>query len=169
MFEFKLYYYKHQFVTVDRTLELYFQGCDIRCHGCQNEALWEQDEEHLRDVSDILNELKDYVPIAKCIHILGGEPLKQDFDAMTAFLKELREMFPNTPIYFFTGYNYNEATVHNFNSLPQFQYVDAVKVGSYREDALNISKHIDPVLGIALASTNQRGIRISHGKKKEEE
>lgn len=158
-----LYYWKHQFVTVDRTLELYFQGCDIRCSNCQNQILWDQDSEHFKSIDSILNELKDYAPIAKSIHILGGEPLCQNFRAMTDLLKALKETFPKSPIYFFTGNDMTEDDVHNFRLYPQFQYVDAVKVGSYREDCLNISKSIDPVLGIALASTNQRGIRIRHG------
>lgn len=160
---YKLYYYKHQFITVDRTLELYFQGCSIRCKDCQNSFLWDQDEECLKSYTAILSELKDYPPIAKAVHILGGEPLNQEDRTMTLFLKYLKDMFPKTPVYLFTGYDLNEEAVNNFKIYPQFQYVDAVKVGPFDENDLNINKTIDPILGIALASNNQRGIRINHG------
>ena len=157
----RLHFYKHQFVTVDRTLELYFQGCTIRCNGCQNSELWEKDSSHLVEVEDILDQIKDYVPIARVIHILGGEPMNQDYGTMTILLQKIRKMFSaKVPIYFFTGYTFTDEEVHDFYRFPQFRYVNAVKVGNYKEDELNINKAIDPVLGIALASLNQKGLKV---------
>ena len=80
--EDKLFYHKHQFVPKDRTLELYFTGCSIKCKNCQNYFLQERNEENTRIISvqELISELQDYPSITRQVHILGGEPLEQNLE-----------------------------------------------------------------------------------------
>jgi organic radical activating enzyme len=63
----KLFYHKHQFVPLDRTLELYFSGCSLKCPGCHNSFLQERTSENTREVSvgEILCEIEDYDRMTK--------------------------------------------------------------------------------------------------------
>lgn len=150
-----LRYYKHQFVPFDRTLELYFVGCSHRCPGCQNEFLQDPDFEETRDVDavEIVRELLEYVPIAKQVHILGGEPLEQDRTALVELLFLLKETgFKN--IVLFTGTTLDPEKVTKEDEL--FRYVDFVKYGSYDASLPNYKKTPDEKTGIVLATTNQK-------------
>ena len=152
-----LAYYKHQFVASDRTLELYFVGCNFECPGCQNQFLWLTNEETRYITPDsICEELTDYVEIAKQVHILGGEPLMQPVKALEELFHKLREMgFKN--IILFTGYEFDEKTLKE-QSL--FKNIDFIKMGRYDRDKPNTEKIPDKNTGIILATTNQRIVPI---------
>lgn len=157
----KLFYHKHQFIPKDRTLELYFTGCSIKCKNCQNYFLQERNEENTRIISvqQLISELQDYPSITRQIHILGGEPLEQNLEVLSDLLKELRKMkFQN--IILFTGYNINTQYVKEKMFL--FQYCDYVKTGNYDESQLNIEKTLIPGgPAFPLASKNQTFIEIN--------
>lgn len=163
----KLYYYKHQFVPLDRTLELYFSGCSLRCSGCHNSFLQERTSENTRKVSvgDILCEIEDYVSIASQVHILGGEPLEQDHKALSLFLEELRKKgFKN--IILFTGWDFPQSYLEKEWDL--FKHCDYVKTGHYDENQLNTSKTLIPDSpAFPLASKNQTFIKVNKIKKEE--
>ena len=138
-----LYYHKHQFIPVDRTLELYFTGCSIKCKNCQNYFLQERNKENTRilTVEELISELKDYPFITKQVHILGGEPLEQDLVILSNLLKELRKMKFHD-IILFTGYNLSLQDIKEKMFL--FQYCDYVKIGNYDESQLNTEKELIP-------------------------
>ena len=159
--EDKLFYHKHQFIPTDRTLELYFTGCSIRCNNCQNYFLQERNKENTRiiTVQDLISELQDYPSITKQVHILGGEPLEQNLEVLSNLLKELRKMkFQN--IILFTGYNLTNQDVKEKMFL--FQYCDYIKTGNYDESQLNKEKTlISDGPSFPLASKNQTFIKIN--------
>ena len=157
----KLYYHKHQFVPLDKTLEIYFSGCSLRCPNCHNAFLQERTKENCKEVSssEILEELKDYVDIATQVHILGGEPLEQDLNELSSLLKGLRELgYKN--IILFTGWDFPHSFIEKNWSL--FQHCDFVKTGHYDESQPNTEKTLLPDSpGFPLASKNQTFIKIN--------
>lgn len=155
-----LAYHKHQFSSVDRTLELYFAGCHHNCPDCQNKELQVQSIETCRWLTPIgvCAELFDYVGIAKQVHILGGEPLEQPVNAineLTFLLKELG--FKN--IILFTGSIIPKEFITKSNKV--FEHVDYVKTGPYDKTKPNIEKIPDTETGIILASTNQKIYKVT--------
>lgn len=152
-------YHKHQFTSVDRTLELYFAGCHHNCTGCQNKELQVQSIETCKWVTpiEICASLYDYVGVAKQVHILGGEPLEQSSNALYELTFLLKEMgFKN--IILFTGNVIPEEYICKENKI--FEYVDYVKTGPYIESLPNTEKLADPNTGIVLASTNQKIYKV---------
>jgi anaerobic ribonucleoside-triphosphate reductase activating protein len=55
---------------------VFFQGCDLRCKGCQNPSTWDIKAGEQVCVEDLANLLKKEV-INRKITISGGEPLMQ--------------------------------------------------------------------------------------------
>jgi organic radical activating enzyme len=107
---------------------------------------------------EILQELKDYVGFTSQIHILGGEPLEQNFNELSSFLKGLREMgFTN--IILFTGWDFPYSYVEKNWEL--FQHCDYIKIGHYDSSQPNTSKALIPdAPPFALASKNQTFIKV---------
>ena len=159
-----LFYYKHQFVPLDRTLELYFTGCSLKCPKCHNEFLQERNKENSREVSyeDILNELKDYRGITSQVHILGGEPLEQNLEELSLLLKGLKEN-GFQKIILFTGWDFPISFVKKNWFL--FQHCDYIKTGHFDESQLNIEKTLLPNMPFPLASKNQSFIKVSEIEK----
>lgn len=155
-----LAYHKHQFSSVDRTLELYFAGCHHNCPDCQNKELQVQSIETCKWTTPIsvCAELFDYVGIAKQVHILGGEPLEQPVNAINELTFLLKEMgFKN--IILFTGSIIPKEFITKSNKV--FEHVDYVKTGPYDKTNPNIEKIPDTETGIILASTNQKIYKVT--------
>lgn len=161
-----LYYHKHQFIPLDRTLELYFTGCSLKCPNCHNEFLQERTKENSKELSskEILSELKDYKGICSQIHILGGEPLEQDLKELSTLLRELKENLGNFELILFTGWDFPYSFVEKNWFL--FKYCDYIKVGHYDENQKNIDKTLIPdAPAFALASKNQKFIKVNKEEK----
>lgn len=56
--------------------DLFLQGCDIHCHGCQNKSTWDITKGIEIDIDYLVSELKNNMKNKK-ITITGGEPLYQ--------------------------------------------------------------------------------------------
>lgn len=155
-----LYYYKHQFVPSDRTLELYFTGCSLKCPNCQNEFLQERKDDNTREVSfkDILKELEDYKGITKQVHILGGEPLEQNLEELGLLLKGLKEDLELPNIIFFTGWDLPSSFIKSHKFL--FQHCSFIKTGHYDENQKNRDKTLLPGMPFPLATTNQSFVKV---------
>lgn len=154
-----LYYFKHQFVPVDRILEIYFVGCHNNCKGCHNCQLQDRNFKSTRIITptEILMEVIVYKNIAKQVHILGGEPLEQPTQSIIEFTDLLKSSgFKNITL--FTGSKIEESDITRSN--PIFRNVDYVKIGRYDETQLNTKKIKDKYLGITLASLNQKVITL---------
>jgi organic radical activating enzyme len=157
-----LFYHKHQFVPLDRTLELYFTGCSLKCPNCHNAFLQERTKENSRELSvgEIIEELRDYVGVCSQVHILGGEPMEQNLNEMSELLKALREELGFTSIILFTGWDFPYSFVEKNWFL--FQYCDYIKIGHYDENQKNDEKELIPNSpAFPLASKNQSFIRVN--------
>ena len=157
MCEQGLYYYGSRFVPADRALELYMKGCIIKCEGCQNKEL--QEINYLIDKpvlpDSIVSTLVDYKDVHKRVDIIGGEPTLQSSYYMEILTKLLKENgFKN--IVFFTGRYFNEKQVKSC-IYPAWKYCDYVKVGPYIQGD---ESYIEPLLGLKLASRNQKVFKV---------
>ena len=149
----KLYYHKHQFVPLDKTLEIYFSGCSLRCPNCHNAFLQERTKENCKEVSssEILEELKDYVDIATQIHILGGEPLcNENIHGVIDVCREFKGVYPNKKIYMWSGYSFEQLNEVQKGVL---RYIDILVDGRFEEDKKNLSLRL-------RGSSNQRIIDV---------
>jgi len=111
-------------------LSFYTQGCPIRCEGCHNYEMWDENGGH-EFTPDILDRIikglhKNGVNRTFCI--LGGEPLSTQNAFLTALLvSTVREKSPDTPIWVWSGYSMEQligsssahvkAVLHKINGL----------------------------------------------------
>lgn len=133
-------------------LEVFFAGCSMRCEGCFNEKLWDSKIGERMYAQEMVDKIRPYFPIAKQIHLLGGEPLEQDHGQLKLFLSQLRSAISlfgegrAIPIVLFTGKTFSEVP-RDFMKM-----ADYVKIGSYDK---RLGESEETVLGFSLASANQ--------------
>ena len=92
-------------------ISFYTQGCPHHCPGCHNPETWNFDggKEFKPDlIDDILKGLTAQ-DIERSFCILGGEPLcGENLFLTTLLVKTVKEQKPDTKIYIWTGYTYEE-------------------------------------------------------------
>lgn len=92
-------------------VSFYTQGCPHHCPGCHNPETWNFDggKEFKPDlIDDILKGLTAQ-DIERSFCILGGEPLcGENLFLTTLLVKTVKEQKPDTKIYIWTGYTYEE-------------------------------------------------------------
>lgn len=93
------------------SLTFFTQGCPHHCPGCHNPNSWSFDggeeftPDTLQEIIDGLHENNIDRPLC----IMGGEPLCQENLFLVALIvKEVKEKFPDTLIYIWTGYLYED-------------------------------------------------------------
>lgn len=59
-------------------LDVFFQGCSMKCPGCQNSELQNFEGGFFYDTKNIYKHLKKYKDFYQSVVFLGGEPLEQD-------------------------------------------------------------------------------------------
>lgn len=93
-------------------ISLFVSGCTHHCKNCFNQVAWDFhygqpfDEEIQQK---ILKELaSDYIA---GLSLLGGEPLEpQNQRALLPFIQKVKSLYPNKPIWCYTGYTLDEAS-----------------------------------------------------------
>lgn len=98
---------------------VFFQGCDLRCDGCQNPSTWDIAKGTETDTAELAELLRREV-VNKKITISGGEPLMQ-----TEALIELVKMLPEFNIVVYTG--------HEMQDVPEelLKHIDYIKTGAF--------------------------------------
>lgn len=134
--------------------------CDFKCDRdcgrqiCQNAELAHQDNIHTGDDYLINRYLKN--PISKAIVFGGLEPFDQ-WQELFNFIQKLRMQYGcKDPVVIYTGYTEQEidGQLRFLMSMPNI----IVKFGRFIPDQ---QPHMDPVLGVNLASDNQYARQIS--------
>ena len=82
---------------------VFFQGCDLRCKGCQNPSTWEMKNGTEMTTDELVTILKKEV-VNKKVTFSGGEPLMQ-VDALIDIVKKLEGF----DIAVYTGHEFKEA------------------------------------------------------------
>ena len=120
---------------------VFFQGCDLRCKGCQNPSTWEMKNGTEITTDELVTLLKKEV-VNKKVTFSGGEPLMQ-VDAIIDIVKKLSDF----DIAVYTG--------HEFEEVPQelLNKITYIKTGSFKEE---LKSSIRPYVG----STNQEFRRV---------
>lgn len=121
---------------------IYFSGCagfnGKHCDGCFNHELWDFKSGKPFD-DKAKEEFFSYIADehVKAVSILGGEPMQQG-TALAHLLKEIKETFPNKPIWLWTGY-YKEQLNKDYQH-EILSYVDYLIDGPFEKDksGLNI-------------------------------
>lgn len=113
------------------TFTIWFAGCTHGCKGCQNTVLWDKNN-GTHFTSEELLELvltETQKTNIKSVTLLGGEPLQQDINELSALCAELNLV--GKTIWVYTGYTYDEAR----EIAPQiFEFIDYIKCGKYEEE-----------------------------------
>lgn len=128
--------------------------CDRECgrNVCQNGTLANQPSIEVDRASLCRRYLKN--KITKAIVFGGLEPLDQ-FEDILYIIGYLRCNFCSDDIVIYTGYNKNEIQ-DKINILKEYSNI-VVKYGRFIPDQ---EPHLDPVLGVNLASDNQYAERL---------
>lgn len=142
-------------------LTFFVQGCPFRCLGCHNPHTWDFDggeEFTVKVIDDILSGLSAN-GIERSFCIMGGEPLCQENLFLTTLIvKTVKENKPDTKIYLWTGYLYEDLIAQNNNKVNYIlNNIDCLIDGPYKQEYRNIT---NPMIG----STNQRIIDLTKYK-----
>lgn len=120
---------------------VFFQGCDVRCKGCQNPSTWEMKNGTEMTTDELVVILKKEV-VNKKVTFSGGEPLMQ-VDALIDVVKKLQ------------GFDIAVYTGHEFGEVPQelLDNIKYIKTGSFKEE---LKSTVKPYVG----SINQEFRRV---------
>ena len=150
-----------------KTFEIYLSGCKGKyfnnsktrqhCNGCHNAESWNfksgQDwQSHYQDKIKPTLSLSKQSNLLKNIWILGGEPLDQDPRELYTLLNNLKQNYPDTKLWLWTGYSLEWVL-----SSPQYKevlkFIDYIKVGHFDID--NKSSHYIQQFDITLQSDQE--------------
>ena len=136
------------------SMTIIFPYCTFKCGKdyCQNSSLAKTPIIEI-SIDDLVNRYINN-PITEAVVMQGLEPF-DSWNDLKEFVQKLRE-YNNDDIVIYTGYNKDEI-IEKINELSKYTNI-IVKFGRYIP---NQEKHYDEVLGVYLASSNQRGEKIS--------
>ena len=132
------------------------QGCPHQCHGCQNPQTWDF-EGGIEFTPNVLDEIIEGLTaqgIKRNLCIMGGEPLCAENEFLTLLvIKTVKEKLPETPVYIWTGYTYEELQRKSNNIVQILDLADYLIDGPYIENLRDITLHM-------RGSSNQRIINL---------
>lgn len=127
--------------------------CSRGCKDCQNDKL-KGTKPYEVEPSNIVYQYMS-LPIVHAVVFGGLEPM-EDIDNIVEWIKAFRQQ-TNDDIVIYTGDNIDSERVKNFISLVKEYPNIIIKAGAYYPGD---EPHVDSVLGIKLASNNQKAYRI---------
>ena len=139
-------------------VSFFTQGCPHHCPGCHNPETWDfnRGKEFTNDTLQEILEALTAQNIHRDLCIMGGEPLCQENAFLTRLIiQEVRKHVPNTKIYIWSGYTYEELkSCGNPHIVDSLREADILIDGPYIEAERDITL---PMRG----SRNQRIIDLS--------
>ena len=137
-------------------VSFFTQGCPHHCHNCHNPQTWdfEGGKEFHPELLDEIVEALTANGIERSLCIMGGEPLCSENEFLTLLvIKTVKEKLPNTPIYIWTGYFYEELLKKGGHMDQILGMADYLIDGPYIEDLRDITLEM-------RGSSNQRIIKL---------
>ena len=136
------------------SMTIIFPYCTFKCGKdyCQNSSLAKTPIIEI-SIDDLVNRYINN-PITEAVVMQGLEPF-DSWNDLKEFVHKLRE-YNNDDIVIYTGYNKDEVSKY-IEELSVYPNI-IIKFGRYIP---NQDGHYDEVLGVYLASSNQRGEKIS--------
>lgn len=139
------------------------QGCPHQCHGCHNPQTWDF-EGGIEFTPNVLDEIIEGLTaqgIQRSLCIMGGEPLCSENEFLTLLVvKTVRDRLPETPIYIWTGYTYEELNKKGGHTAHALSLADYLIDGPYIDNLRDITLDM-------RGSANQRVINLHEIDKKE--
>lgn len=125
------------------SVSFFTQGCPHRCRGCHNPETWdfEKGKEFTNDtLTDIITALTAN-GIERSLAVMGGEPLCQENSFLTYLvIKTVKEKLPNTKVYIWTGYYYEDLLKKHDPRIAQIlELTDVLIDGPYVEKLRDIT------------------------------
>lgn len=115
-------------------VSFWVQGCKNHCKDCQNPETWSftGGKEFTKDtLSNLFKALKAN-GINRNLSILGGEPLCPENIPITKYIiQQVKEKYPETKIYLWSGYYYDELIKNKEIKEEIFPYLDILVDGPY--------------------------------------
>lgn len=93
------------------SVSFFVQGCPHKCKGCHNPETWDFNggKEFTQAVLDEIIEALRANDVERSFCIMGGEPLcEENIFLVYLVLQYVKQHLPNTKIYVWTGYYYDE-------------------------------------------------------------
>ena len=139
----------------------FVQGCPLRCPGCHNKDSWDYDGgmEFTPQVLDEIIEALTANGINRNLCIMGGEPLcTENLFLTTLIIKEIKHYKPDTKIYLWTGYTYEDLKEKQNPRIDYiFNNIDFLIDGPYIQELRDITLSM-------RGSSNQRIIDLTEKK-----
>ena len=125
------------------SVSFFTQGCPHRCRGYHNPETWdfEKGKEFTNDtLNDIITALTAN-GIERSLAVMGGEPLCQENSFLTYLvIKTVKEKLPNTKVYIWTGYYYEDLLKKHDPRIAQIlELTDVLIDGPYVEKLRDIT------------------------------
>lgn len=139
----------------------FVQGCPLRCPGCHNKDSWDYDG-GMEFTPTVLEEIIEALTangINRNLCIMGGEPLcTENLFLTTLIIKEIKHYKPDTKIYLWTGYIYEDLKEKQNPRIDYiFDNIDFLIDGPYIQELRDITLSM-------RGSSNQRIIDLTEKK-----
>lgn len=139
----------------NKTLEVYTQGCSVKCPGCHNSELWNFDGGEPFPSEKLADKIKRFDKIIDRIFIVGGEPLQQPLSEVVKMIKFFKDL--GKEVWLFTSFEIDQVS----DDIKEL--CDYVKTGKFDPNTGDGSDYY----GVKLATSNQKIYKkgVDYGKK----
>lgn len=124
-------------------VSFFVQGCPHHCPGCFNKNTWdfEGGKEFTYNVIEEIIQALTANGINRSFCVLGGEPLCEENQFLTQLvINEVKKALPDTKIYVWTGYIYEDLIKYPSNHLNNIlSMTDCIIDGPYREEERDVT------------------------------
>lgn len=125
------------------SVTFFVQGCPHRCKGCHNPETWDFNggKEFTPAVLSEIEKALQANKIQRSLAIMGGEPLCPENTFLTYLvIKTIKEKMPNTKVYIWTGYYYEDLLKSGIDHIEQIlELTDVLIDGPYVETLRDIT------------------------------
>lgn len=138
-------------------VSLYTQGCPHHCHNCHNPETWDfaGGKEFTSETMESIIQGLTANGVKRSFCLLGGEPLCEENEFLShMILLEIKQKLPDTKIYIWTGYLYEDLLKRSGHIPHILELADYLIDGPYIESLRDITL---PMRG----SSNQRIIDLN--------
>lgn len=125
------------------SVSFFTQGCPHKCKGCHNPETWDFNggKEFTQDTLREIVEALEANGIERSLCIMGGEPLCEENTLLVLMtLQYVKQRLPETKVYIWTGYYYDELLKKNDPKIPLIlDLADYLIDGPYIESMRDLS------------------------------
>ena len=124
-------------------VSFFVQGCPHHCPDCFNKETWDfhGGQEYMESTKWEIIKAIGANGIQRNFSVLGGEPLAPQNIQMTAEVVDaVRHAYPKIKIFLWTGYNFDDLTLHLSEPLSKiFKSIDVIIDGPFVKELKNLS------------------------------